>query len=119
MHNSQKVEATKLLINGWMNEQNAVCACNGILNKEGKMSKMMDFSRGPVVKSLPASIGDRGSTPGPGTKRPHATGQVGPRAITTQPVLSSPCTATPEASAPQSPCSAMRSHHNEQPARCN
>ena len=58
-----------------MNIQNAVCACNGILKKEGKMSKMRDFSGGPVVKSLPANVGDRGSTPGPGTKSPHAKGK--------------------------------------------
>ena len=39
------------------------------------MSKMRDFPGGPVVKSLPANVGDRGSTPGPGTKSPHATGK--------------------------------------------
>ena len=42
------------------------------------MSEMRDFSGGPVVKSLPANVGDRGSTPGPGAKSPHATGRVSP-----------------------------------------
>ena len=69
---------------------------------------MRDFSGGPVVKSLPAKVGDRGSTPGPGTTSPHTTGQVSPWTVTARPVLSSPCTATPEARAPKSPYSATR-----------
>lgn len=70
------------------------------------MSEMRDFSGGPAVKSLPANVGARGSTPGqelnPTPRR------VSPWTITARPVLSSPCTATPEASAPGSLYSATR-----------
>ena len=31
-----------------------------------------DFSRGPVLKTLPLKAGDMGSVPGRGTKIPHA-----------------------------------------------
>ena len=34
----------------------------------------MDFPGGPVVKNLPANVGDRGSIRGLGTKIPHAVG---------------------------------------------
>ena len=37
---------------------------------------------GLVVKSLPANAGDMGSIPGPGTKIPHAVGQLSPHATT-------------------------------------
>ena len=31
-----------------------------------------DFSGGPVVKTLPSSVGGEGSIPGQGAKTPHA-----------------------------------------------
>ena len=43
-----------------------------------------DFPGGPVVKNLPYNAGDLGSIPGQGTKIPHATGQLSPRATTTE-----------------------------------
>ena len=47
-----------------------------------------DFPGGVVVKNLPSNAGDTGSTPGWGTKIPHAAGQLSPRATTTEPVRS-------------------------------
>ena len=47
-----------------------------------------DFPGGVVVGNLPSSAGDMGSTPGWGTKIPHAAGQVSPRATTAEPVRS-------------------------------
>ena len=45
-----------------------------------------DFPGGPVVKNLPSNdAGDAGSISGWGTKIPQATGQVSPRATTTEP----------------------------------
>ena len=44
-----------------------------------------DFPGGAVVKNLPSNAGDMGSIPGWGTKIPHATGQLNPRATTTEP----------------------------------
>ena len=41
-----------------------------------------DFPGGPVVGNLPCNTGDVGSTPGLGTKIPHAMGQLTPRATT-------------------------------------
>ena len=34
------------------------------------------FPGGPVVKNLPSNAGDAGSSPGRGTKIPHAKGQL-------------------------------------------
>ena len=45
----------------------------------------LGFPGGPVVKSPPANPGDMGSIPGPGTKIPHAMGQLSPSATTTEP----------------------------------
>ena len=47
-----------------------------------------DYPGGPVVKNPPSNAGDVGSIPGQGTKIPHATGQVSPRALTTEPLRS-------------------------------
>ena len=46
-----------------------------------------DFPGGPVAKNLPYNAGDSGSIRGWGTKIPHATGQLSPRAATTEPML--------------------------------
>ena len=45
---------------------------------------------GPVVKNLPSNTRDMGLIPGQGTKIPHASGQLSPRATTTEPVHLSP-----------------------------
>ena len=45
---------------------------------------MRDFPGGPVVKNLPSNAGDVDSIPGRGTKIPLATGQLSPRATTTE-----------------------------------
>ena len=38
-----------------------------------------------MVKNPPSNAGDKGSIPGQGTKFPHAAGQLGQRATTTEP----------------------------------
>ena len=43
-----------------------------------KKDRNGDFPGGPEVKNPPASVGDRGSILGPGTKIPHAVGQPSP-----------------------------------------
>ena len=45
-----------------------------------------DFPGGPVVKNPLCNAGDMGSTPGQGTKIPHALEQLSPHATTTEPV---------------------------------
>ena len=40
------------------------------------------FPGGPVVKNLPANVGDMGLIPGPGTEIPYAAGQLSPWATT-------------------------------------
>ena len=47
-----------------------------------KQQQLRDFPGGPVVKNLPSDAGDTGLIPGRGTKIPHATGQLSPRATT-------------------------------------
>lgn len=44
------------------------------LGKDLNLEKesIMDFPRGPVVKTLPSTAGGVGSTPGWGTEAPHA-----------------------------------------------
>ena len=54
-------------------------------NQDLPKKMMRDFPGGPVVKSPPSNAGDAGSIPGWGTKIPHATGQLGPHATTTEP----------------------------------
>ena len=49
-----------------------------------KRNGLRDFPGGPVVKNLPCNAGDTGSIPGQGTVIPHATGQLSPRATTTE-----------------------------------
>ena len=47
-----------------------------------------DFPGGPVVKILPCNTEATGSTPGQGSRIPHATRQLSPRAATTEPTHS-------------------------------
>ena len=76
--------------------------------------KGRDFPDGPVVKNPPSNAGDVGSIPGQGTKIPHASGQLSPRATTREPVR-------PGARMPQlerSSCAATKSpHHNKDPVQ--
>ena len=43
-----------------------------------------DFPGGPVVKNMPCNAGDSSSTPDPGTKIPHAVGQLSLCTATTE-----------------------------------
>ena len=43
-----------------------------------------NFPGGPVVKNLPPNARDKGSSPGQGTKIPHALGQLSLYATTTE-----------------------------------
>ena len=82
------------------------CMNCGSLMKEKdtlKTDQVRDFPGGPVVKNLPASAGDTGSSPGLGTKIPHAVGQLSLRATAT------------EAREPRAHALYKRSHHNEMP----
>ena len=54
-----------------------------------------DFPGGPVVKNPSCSAGDSGSTPGRGTKIPHAAGQLSPRASMREPACCSYRAPTP------------------------
>ena len=67
-----------------------------------------DFPGGSVVKNLPYNAGDTGSIPGQGTGIPHAAGQLGPRATTTEltPQLGPACHKL------QSPHTPEPAHHN-------
>ena len=49
-----------------------------------------DFPGGSVVRNPPPNAGDVGSTPGQGTKTPHAVGQLSPHSIT-EPKCSGAC----------------------------
>ena len=54
-----------------------------LLSHEHK-SAFWDFPCGPVLKNPPSNSGDVGSTPGWGTKTPHAIGQLSPCATTSE-----------------------------------
>ena len=45
-----------------------------------------DFPSGPVVKNMLCNAEDSGSSPGQGTKIPHAKKQLNPHATTTEPM---------------------------------
>ena len=72
---------------------------------KSEVQKGQDFPGGLLVKYLPFNAGDTGSIPGPGTKIPHAVGQLSSRVPTTEPNL-------PAARA-RSPCAATRTRHKE------
>ena len=44
------------------------------------MANVRDLPGGPMVKNLPSNAGNAGSTPSPGTRIPHALGQLSPHA---------------------------------------
>ena len=52
--------------------------------KNSQKCAIWDFPGGPVVKNLPSNAGDTSWIPGQGTVIPHATGQLSPRATTTE-----------------------------------
>ena len=74
---------------------------------ETEKSQSGDFRGGSVVKNPPASAGDTGSSPGQGTKIPHAAEQLSPCATTTEPANLEPVLCN------------ERSHRNEKPAHHN
>ena len=49
-----------------------------------KMSSLLDFPGGPMVKTPPCNAGDMGSIPGQGTKIPHVMEQLSPSNTTTK-----------------------------------
>ena len=49
-----------------------------------KSDQKGEFPGGPVVKNPPSNAGDTGSIPGRETRIPHAAGQLGLRATTTE-----------------------------------
>ena len=49
---------------------------------------LRDFPDGPVVKNLPANLGDMGFIPGLGTKISHSAGQLSLGTTTTEPTHS-------------------------------
>ena len=53
---------------------------------QSKRDIFQDFPGGPVVKNPSCDAGETGSTPGWGTKIPHAVGQPSPHATTREPV---------------------------------
>ena len=53
------------------------------LNKWLRMI-VQGFPGGAVVENPPANAGDTGLIPGQGTKIPHTTGQLSPRAASTE-----------------------------------
>ena len=60
------------------------CHKPSICKKKKKKPQYRDFPSGPVVKNPPSNAGDARSIPGRGTKIPHATGQLSPRATITE-----------------------------------
>ena len=62
---------------------------NGHSSKKKK--KKNHFPDDPVVKGPPASAAHTGLIPGPGTKSPHAVGQLSLSATTTEPMHSRVC----------------------------
>ena len=78
------------------------------------IDKYRDFPGGAVVESLPANVGDTGSSPGPGrshmpwSNKAHAPQLLSLHSRAREPQLLSPCTTTTEAHVPWSPCSATR-----------
>ena len=56
-----------------------------------------------MVKNLPSNAADTGSIPGRGTKIPHATGQLSPRATTTELVHLNERSRMPQTTEPMCP----------------
>ena len=55
-----------------------------------KMSSLLDFPGGPVVKTLPCNTGDMGLIPDQGTEIPRAVEQLRPCTTATKPMCSQP-----------------------------
>ena len=63
--------------------------CDHHPNQDIENVHHQDFLGGPVVENPPSNAGDEGWIPGQGTRIPHATGQLGPWATTTEPTCHS------------------------------
>ena len=63
-----------------------------IFTKHCRKFTLGDIPGGPEINNPPASAGDMGSIPGPGTKIPHALEQRNLCATTTEPMCSRVCT---------------------------
>ena len=76
-----------------------------------------DFPGGPVVKNRSCKAGDAGLISRPGTKIPHAMGQLSPHAATTEPTRSGAHASQLE----RSLCTATKSPHTttKDPTCCN
>ena len=72
-------------------------------DNHSKNTKQGDFPGGPVVKNPPSNAGDVGSIPGWGAKIPHATGQLSPRATTTELVCLNRRARVPQTTEPMHP----------------
>ena len=82
------------------------------------------FPGGPAVKNPASNAGDAGSIPRQGTKISHATGQLSPRATTTELVRLNERAHVPEpmcsgARAPQLEKENPHAITREKPTRCN
>ena len=66
--------------------------------------KKNHFPDDPVVKGPPASAAHTGLIPGPGTKSPHAVGQLSLSATTTEPMHSRVCALEQEKPLQWEPC---------------
>ena len=73
-----------------------------------------DFPGGPVVKNPPSNAGETGSSPGRGTKIPHAAGQLSLCTATTEPAHSGAC--APQLEKPAH-CNEEPVYRNEDPAQ--
>ena len=83
---------------------------------------MGHFPGGPVVKNPLYNAGDGGSIPGQGTKNPRATGQLSPRATTTELTGPNQRAYVPQTTEPMNSGAQMpqlQSPHSLDPARHN
>ena len=91
---------------------------HGIITIGNAKMLKRDFPGGPVVKNLPANTGDVDLIPDPRTRIPHAIGQLGSHATTTEaraPLR--PCFTTREATTMRSPCTTTTRESNKVLAR--
>ena len=81
------MEAIEVFINRGMDKEDVVYinVYNGILLSH-KKEWNWDFHGASVVKNQSSNAEDASLIPGPGTKLPHALGQLSPHAATTEPM---------------------------------
>ena len=93
---------------------------HGIITIGNAKMLKRDFPGGPVVKNLPANTGDVDLIPDPRTRIPHAIGQLGSHATTTEaraPLR--PCFTTREATTMRSPCTTTTRESNKESLHSN